>query len=89
MPNIDLSGGRSRARKLFNGNQSLNLPKSPAAAFETFIDQGNVFNVRKNTRKIDRFIPDSPQSGLEGSFDADQFAPSSIKTGKRIARFFK
>lgn len=88
MPNIDLSRGRKRASKLFTG-ESLNLPKSPADAFGLFIDEGNVFNIRKGTRKIDRFIPNSPAGGLERSFEVDKFAPSSIRTGKRIARFFK
>lgn len=85
-PNIDLSGGTKGAKK---GSQSFKLPNTPAAAFGTFIDQGNVFNVQKGKRKIDRFIPETPQSGIESSFGADKFVPSSTKTGKRIGKLFK
>jgi len=88
-PNIDLSGGTKRAKKLLKGGQKLKLPNTPSAAFGTFIDQGNVFNVQKGKKKIDRFIPTTPQSGIESSFNSEEFVPSSTKTGKRIGKLFK
>ena len=88
MPNIDLGKGRSSAKKLFRGRQKLNLPRSPADAFGTFIDEGNIFGTQKKKQR-ERFIPTSPAGGIEKTFDADSFAPSSIKTGKRIRSLFK
>lgn len=88
-PNINLSGGSKKAKKIFKGGQKLKLPNTPSAAFGTFIDQGNVFNVQKGKRKIDRFIPNTPQSGIESSFGAESFVPSSTQTGKRIGKLFK
>ncbi len=82
-PNV--GSGRTRKAK----SQKLNLPKSPNEAFETFIDQGNVFDVRQKTKKIQRFIPKSPSAGLESTFDSDAFAGSSGSEGKRIGKLFK
>lgn len=88
MPNIDLAPGARNANKLFKGKQKLNLPSSPAKAFSNFIDQGNVFNIRKGKGKIERFIPESPQAGVEGAFEADKFTSSSVKSGRRIGKLF-
>ena len=84
-PNSGVRGGTKRAKK----SQKLNLPKSPSDAFETFIDQGNVFDVRDKTKKIQRFIPKTPSAGLESSFDVEKFSGSSGSEGKRIGKLFK
>lgn len=82
-------GGPSGGTKKISKNQKLNLPKSPSDAFEVFIDQGNIFDVREKTKKVQRFIPRSPSDGLEDGFGTEQFVPSSTKDGKRIGKMFK
>lgn len=72
----------------FGRRKNAVIPDSPADAFGLFIDEGNVFDIRTNTRKLDKFIPENPADALENSFEADDFIPSSRITSSKITKRF-
>ena len=56
--------------------------------FDTFIQEGNVFDVRKGSRKLQKFIPNTPDDGLNSSFNADEFGINSKKTSDKLTKRF-
>lgn len=59
--------------------------------FDLFIQEGNVFGVRKTPKKLSTFVPPSPDVGLDRSFNANKLTlsnkNSSVKLTKRFFNF--
>jgi len=57
--------------------------------FNLFIQEGNVFDIKKGSRPLEKFIPTSPEEGIDAGLGADNFLPSSRNTSKRLLdKFF-
>ena len=56
--------------------------------FDLFIQEGNAFDVRNKNRKLEKFIPNAPDDGLNASFNSDDFGINSKKTSDKITKRF-
>jgi len=54
--------------------------------FELFIKEGNVFGTRKKSRGLKKFIPNSPDAGLDQAFGSDAFSINSRKSGNKVLK---
>ncbi len=54
--------------------------------FGIFIKEGNVFGTRKKSRGLKKFIPNSPDAGLDQAFGSDAFSSNSRKSGNKVLR---
>jgi len=64
------------------------LDMSLTENFDLFIQEGNVFDVRDKSRKLNKFIPKAPDDGLDQSFDSDNFGINSKKTSDKLTKRF-